>query len=132
VEIIRNLMKNSQKAIELLQVGLMKQDFGAYKLFRPYLAIVLAGEGDRLRLEVTDNGGGLPEEFLSRVFREPIPSSKKTTYGLGTTFVKFFSDRMGFHVAGENVTTPHGRGFRVRVEIPLLGEPQGESSGAGS
>lgn len=131
VEIIRNLMKNSQKAIELLQVGLMKQDFKAYKRFRPYLSIVLAGGDEHLRLEVTDNGGGLPEEFLNRVFREPIPSSKKSSYGLGTTFVKFFSDRMGFQVAGENVATQHGRGFRVRVEIPLEGNRQGTMSTSG-
>jgi hypothetical protein len=132
VEIIRNLVKNSQKAIELLQVGLMKEDFPAYKQFKPYLSIVLAGRDDHLRLEVTDNGGGLPEEFLKRVFREPIPSAKKRSYGLGTTFVKFFSDRMGFRVAGDNVTTPYGRGFRVRVEIPLLGNRQGALSTSGS
>jgi signal transduction histidine kinase len=131
VEIIRNLMKNSQKAIELLQMGLMKQDFEAYRQFKPHLSIVLSGRNDHLLLEVADNGGGLPEEFLDRVFREPIPSAKKRTYGLGTTFVKFFSDRMGFQVTGENVTTPYGRGFRVRVKIPLLGEGRGERSTSG-
>ncbi len=119
VEIIRNLMKNSQKAIELTQIDLMNRDFDQYQSFQPYLSIVLMGQNGFLWLEVTDNGGGLAEEYLDKVFREPIPSSKKESYGLGTTFVKFFSDRMGFKVHGENVTTPYGKGFRVRVEIPL-------------
>ncbi|MBN2122870.1 MAG: sensor histidine kinase [Deltaproteobacteria bacterium] len=119
VEIIRNLVKNSQKAVELKQIDLMKEDFKAYQGFKPYLSIALSGNEDRLCLEVTDNGGGLREEFLERVFREPIPSSKKETYGLGTTFVKFFSDRMGFSVRGENVVTEHGKGFRVSVDMPF-------------
>ncbi|MBN1107071.1 MAG: sensor histidine kinase [Deltaproteobacteria bacterium] len=120
VEIIRNLVKNSQKAIELKQIDLMKQDFKEYQAFRPYLSIILKGEDQHLWLEVTDNGGGVREEFLDKIFKEPIPSSKKEAFGLGTTFVKFFSDRMGFIVKGENVTTLYGKGLRVRVEMPLL------------
>ena len=119
VEIIRNLMKNSQKAIELKQIQLMKQDFNAYQAFKPYLAIAIRENKSRLNLEITDNGGGLPEEYLNKVFKEPIPSAKKDRYGLGTTFVKFFSDRMGFSIKGDNVITEHGKGFRVTVEMPF-------------
>jgi signal transduction histidine kinase len=117
VEIIRNLMKNAQKAIELRQIDLMRRDLEGYRSFRPYLSIVLKNKNEHLLIEVTDNGGGLREEHLKKVFREPIPSSKKDRYGLGTTFVKFFSDRMGFDVSGENVVTPHGKGFRVKLEM---------------
>ena len=119
IEIIRNLMKNSQKAIELKQIQLMKQDFNAYQAFKPYLAIAIRENKSRLNLEITDNGGGLPEEYLNKVFKEPIPSAKKDRYGLGTTFVKFFSDRMGFSIQGDNVITEHGKGFRVTVEMPF-------------
>jgi len=112
-------MKNSQKAIELKQIGLMKQDFARYQGFKPYLAIGLWTANDYLYLKVSDNGGRLPEEFLDRGFKEPIPSSKKEGYGLGTTFVKFFSDRMGFRIKGTNVTTNYGKGFQVTVEMPL-------------
>ena len=119
IEIVRNLMKNSQKAIELKQILLMKEDFNTYQAFKPYLSIVIKGDNNRLDLEVTDNGGGLPKKYLDKVFKEPIPSSKKGGYGLGTTFVKFFSDRMGFRIIGENVSTKHGKGFRVRVEMPF-------------
>jgi signal transduction histidine kinase len=119
VEIIRNLMKNSQKAIELQQIRLMKKDLEEYRHFKPYLAIAIRADGDSLSLEITDNGGGLREEYLDRVFKEPIPSSKKQTYGRGTTFVKFFSDRMGFAIKGENIRTDHGKGFRVTVKMPF-------------
>ncbi len=119
VEIIRNLMKNAQKAIELKQIELMRQDFKAYHDFKPYPEVVLRGMDGRLKLEVTDNGGGLPDEYLDKVFREPLPSSKRDGYGHGTTFVKFFSDRMGFTLWGENVVTRHGRGFRASLTIPF-------------
>jgi signal transduction histidine kinase len=119
IEIIRNLMKNSQKAIELRQIDLMKKDLQGYRSFRPYLSVQLTCENSHLLIQVTDNGGGLREEYLGKVFREPIPSSKQGRFGLGTTFVKFFSDRMGFGVSGENVTTDYGRGFRVRLEMPM-------------
>ncbi|MFH0845114.1 MAG: ATP-binding protein [Pseudomonadota bacterium] len=122
VEIIRNLMKNSQKAIELKQIRLMKEDFSAYKAFRPYLCMILKRDKKCASLEVIDNGGGLREADLNKVFKEPIPSSKKEGYGLGTTFVKFFSDRMGFHIRGENIVTEHDKGFRVIVEMPFVKE----------
>jgi len=130
VEILRNLVKNAQKAIELRQIEMMREDFDAYRAFRPYLSIVLGGEGRALRLEVTDNGGGVKEEYLDKVFQEPIPSSKKDGYGLGTTFVKFFAERMGFNVRGGNVVTEHGKGFRVTLEMPVEEEtahPEPES-----
>ncbi|MBW1722098.1 MAG: sensor histidine kinase, partial [Deltaproteobacteria bacterium] len=119
VEIIRNLVKNAQKAVELRQITLMREDFSAYRNFKPYLGIDLRAERGELLLVITDNGGGLKEEYLDKVFREPIPSSKRATYGLGTTFVKFFSDRMGFQVRGDNAVTEHGKGFRVTIRIPL-------------
>jgi signal transduction histidine kinase len=119
VEILRNLVKNAQKAIELRQIEMMKEDFDTYRAFRPFLSIVLGGEGGVLRLEVTDNGGGVNEAYLDKMFKEPIPSSKKDGYGLGTTFVKFFAERMGFDVRGSNVVTEHGRGFRVTLEMPV-------------
>lgn len=127
VEILRNLVKNSQKAIELKQIDLMKKDFDAYRAFRPYLSMVLRGQDGALTLEVTDNGGGLEGEHLRKIFKEPIPSSKKKEYGLGTTFVKFFSERMGFIVRGDNVLTEHGMGFRVTLKMPISDDPlQGE------
>lgn len=126
VEILRNLVKNAQKAIELRQISLMKEDFEAYRSFRPYLSMVFKANGRKLILEVTDNGGGVPEDHVSRIFKEPIPSSKKEGFGLGTTFVKFFSERMGFAVRGANVETDHGKGFKVTLEMPLAGRTDGK------
>lgn len=122
LEILRNLVKNSQKAIELMQIELMRSDFDAYRSFRPYLSMALRGDDGSLTLEVTDNGGGVEDEHLEKIFKEPIPSSKKKEYGLGTTFVKFFSERMGFTVHGNNVVTEHGKGFRVTLSMPVNDE----------
>jgi signal transduction histidine kinase len=119
VEIIRNLIKNAQKAIELKQIHLMKNNFEAFKSFTPYLSMILQGRNDHLHFVMTDNGGGLGEEYLDKIFKEPIPSSKRDGYGSGTTFVKFFSERMGFRIKARNVTTKHGKGFQTTVEMPF-------------
>jgi signal transduction histidine kinase len=119
VEILRNLIKNSQKAIELKQIELMKMDISKYRSFKPYISVFMKQNDHMAKLIVTDNGGGLPDEYLDKIFKEPIPSSKKKGYGLGTTFIKFFSERMGFTIKGENVQTEQGKGFRVTLEMPF-------------
>jgi len=45
------------------------------------IRICMEGEMDQIRIEVEDNGGGIPEEILSRIF-EPYFTTKEQ--GLGT------------------------------------------------
>jgi signal transduction histidine kinase len=97
----------------------MKEDFSAYRRFKPYLTIGFLNGSDFLYVEVMDNGGGIAEEYVDRVFKEPIPSSKGQGHGLGTTFVKFFAERMGLVVRGENVLTEYGKGLKVTIQMPL-------------
>ena len=57
--------------------------------------------GDRVRLAVSDNGGGFPEELMARIF-EPYVTTKPRGTGLGLAIVKKIVDEHHGAVAIEN------------------------------
>ncbi len=72
------------------------------------------GLGDRVRLEIRDNGPGLTSEERSRLF-EPYFSRKKGGTGLGLTIVKsIVSDHHGYIRAALN----KGGGTTFIIELP--------------
>ena len=71
--------------------------------------------GDRVRLSVSDNGGGFPEELMARIF-EPYVSSKPRGTGLGLAIVKKIVDEHHGSIAIENRPS---RGASVSVLLPL-------------
>ena len=66
--------------------------------------------GDKVRLAVSDNGGGFPEELMARIF-EPYVSTKRRGTGLGLAIVKKIVDEHHGSVAIENRPS---RGASVR------------------
>ena len=76
--------------------------------------IVVDGEGEKLRLAISDKGSGIAEEHLSRVF-SPFFSTKKSGTGLGLTFAQRIVELHGGMVKAEN--QPEG-GAIFTVEIP--------------
>jgi nitrogen fixation/metabolism regulation signal transduction histidine kinase len=68
-----------------------------------------------VRLAVTDNGGGFPEELMARIF-EPYVTTKPRGTGLGLAIVKKIIDEHHGSVAIEN--RPN-RGASVSVLLPL-------------
>ena len=71
--------------------------------------------GDRVRLAVSDNGGGFPEELMARIF-EPYVTTKPRGTGLGLAIVKKIVDEHHGSVAIENRPS---RGASVSVLLPL-------------
>jgi len=71
--------------------------------------------GDRVRLAVSDNGGGFPEELMARIF-EPYVTTKPRGTGLGLAIVKKIIDEHHGSVAIENRPS---RGASVSVLLPL-------------
>ena len=96
-----NLIKNSLAAIE--KEGEIRIETG----FDPKLQMV--------RVEVSDNGCGIPEEDKGRLF-EPYFSTKKMGTGLGLTIVNaIISDHNGYIRVRDN----QPRGTTFLIELPV-------------
>ena len=104
-QVIHNLVQNAQDALENLRPGAP----GASIEVRTEL------DGDGVRLAVSDNGGGFPEELMARIF-EPYVTTKPRGTGLGLAIVKKIIDEHHGRVAIENRPS---RGASVSVHLPL-------------
>jgi two-component system sensor histidine kinase CpxA len=83
------------------------------------IRVVAAPEGERLAISITDNGEGVPEADLAKIFDpfyRPDASRDRATggVGLGLTIVKSCVEACGGTVSCRNVQ-PHG--FEVRVQL---------------
>jgi two-component system nitrogen regulation sensor histidine kinase NtrY len=96
-----NLIKNSLAAIE------KEGEIRIQTHYDPRLQVV--------RLEVSDNGSGIPDEDKGRLF-EPYFSTKKSGTGLGLTIVNaIIADHNGYIRVRDN----HPRGTTFQIELPI-------------
>jgi two-component system nitrogen regulation sensor histidine kinase NtrY len=99
--VLINLVKNSLAAIE--QGGEIKIETG----YDPGLQVV--------RLEVSDDGHGIPDEDKGRLF-EPYFSTRKTGTGLGLTIVNvIIADHHGYIRVRDN--QPKGTTFLIELPV---------------
>ena len=104
-QVIHNLVQNAQDSLE---------NTGS-SAAAPSIEVRTELAGDRVRLAVSDNGGGFPEELMARIF-EPYVSTKPRGTGLGLAIVKKIVDEHHGSVAIENRPS---RGASVSVLLPL-------------
>jgi nitrogen fixation/metabolism regulation signal transduction histidine kinase len=104
-QVIHNLIQNSQDALENA------------KLDSENAAIEVRTElvADKVRLVVSDNGGGFPEELMARIF-DPYVTTKARGTGLGLAIVKKIVDEHQGTIAIENRPSS---GASVSVLLPL-------------
>ena len=102
-QVIHNLVQNAQDSHENA-----RQTSAAIEV-RTELA------GDKVRMAVSDHGGGFPEELMARIF-EPYVTTKPRGTGLGLAIVKKIVDEHHGAVTIENRPT---RGASVSVLLPL-------------
>ena len=88
---IHNLVQNAQDALEHRGV----------RSASPAIEVRTELAGDRVRLAVSDNGGGFPEELMARIF-EPYVTTKPRGTGLGLAIVKKIVDEHHGAVTIEN------------------------------
>lgn len=86
-QVLHNLVQNAQDALE-------KHEGAA-------IEVRTERAGDRVRLTVSDNGGGFPEALMARIF-EPYVTTKPRGTGLGLAIVKKIVDEHHGEVAIEN------------------------------
>ena len=104
-QVIHNLIQNAQDAVENLRS----------QATPPGIEVRTELAGDRVRLCVSDNGGGFPEELMARIF-EPYVTTKPKGTGLGLAIVKKIVDEHHGSIAIENRPS---RGASVSVLLPL-------------
>jgi nitrogen fixation/metabolism regulation signal transduction histidine kinase len=107
-QVIHNLVQNAQDALESFR------NSGAAASIEVRTEV----KGDRVRLSVSDNGPGFPEELMTRIF-EPYVTSKPRGTGLGLAIVKKIVDEHQGSIAIEN--RPQ-RGACVNVLLPMMDE----------
>ena len=104
-QVIHNLVQNAQDSLENAKHS------GAVAAIEVRTELA----GDKVRLAVSDNGGGFPEELMARIF-EPYVTTKRRGTGLGLAIVKKIVDEHHGSVAIENRPS---RGASVSVLLPL-------------
>ena len=113
-QVIHNLVQNAQDSLENSPVERrVAGDAGPSIEVRTELA------GDRVRLAVSDNGGGFPEELMARIF-EPYVTTKPRGTGLGLAIVKKIVDE---HHGSVSIENQPSRGASVSVLLPLAKLP---------
>jgi PAS domain S-box-containing protein len=86
--------------------------------------------GDRILVTISDDGPGIPQEFLPRVFT-PFFTTKKEGTGLGLCISKRIIDEHKDSTL--QLTTEEGRGTTVKIGLPLRRQPiKKTSAGKGS
>jgi signal transduction histidine kinase len=92
---------------------------------KPPVTITAAGQDRHLRLAVEDRGGGVPHEFVPRLFqrfaRSPDSSGRADGSGLGLTIAQAYARAHGGEIVYEPAV-PHGARFEVVIPLRGYGE----------
>ena len=103
-QVLHNLVQNTQDALEHRKSP-----------EQPLIEVCTEAAGDKVRLSVTDNGGGFPEEMMARIF-EPYVTTKPRGTGLGLAIVKKIIDEHHGELAIENRVA---KGASVTILLPM-------------
>ena len=105
---ISNLVKNACEAMES----------EATDGHRGELDISMALNGDRLEIEISDNGPGIPDEIMPHIF-ELLFSTRRFGIGLGLPVV---NQIMNAHGGGLDIGTNDDKGAHVLMWLPYAGQ----------
>jgi PAS domain S-box-containing protein len=121
IQVILNIIHNAKDAvIESRQKGLLGKHEGL-------VLIALSRENRKIRMEVSDNGGGIPEDVIERIF-EPYFTTKPVGQGTGIGLYMskvIIENNMGGRLYAENTDT----GARFTIELDNSNEGSNEAKG---
>jgi len=103
-QVLHNLVQNAQDALE------NRKNAGD----SPIIEVCTENSADRVRLSVTDTGGGFPEEMMARIF-EPYVTTKTRGTGLGLAIVKKIVDE---HQGELTIDNRIAKGVTVTILLP--------------
>lgn len=121
---VTNLVKNATEAIE----GYGEAQ-GRPAGYRGEIEVRLVPAGDRVTIDVIDNGIGLPKQNRSRLL-EPYVTTRAKGTGLGLAIVQKIVEQHGGTLTLEDAPLTGGRtrGAMVRVTLPLRHMPKSEQT----
>lgn len=93
----------------------------ARKYAKTNIGICIAHTGDRITLQVSDTGGGIPDEdlpFACNQFYRGSNAGRETGAGLGLYIVKYIAEQSG----GDVILQNRGGGLTVTVSLPAADE----------
>ncbi len=106
-QVLHNLVQNAQDALN------------ASKAAGPQIEVRTERAGDAVRLVVSDNGSGFPEDLMARIF-EPYVTTKPRGTGLGLAIVKKIVDEHHGQIKIENGPR-HGASVSILLPLPGSG-----------
>lgn len=103
-QVIHNLLQNAQDALA--------------DVANPVITVSTRTDGETVKLDITDNGGGFSEQVIARVF-EPYVTTKLKGTGLGLPIVKKIVEEHNGMIHIDNIQP---QGARISISLPLIAE----------
>jgi len=98
--VILNFLTNARDAVESSNIS------------NGNIEVVLSDEGDKVKISVEDNGGGMPKEVMKKIFSPYVTTKGEKGTGLGLYMTKLIiNDRMNGQITMSNTDT----GLRINV-----------------
>lgn len=88
---------------------------------RSTIRAIVANDGESVRIAVENDGSGIDQSRIERIFEPGYSTGGADSHGLGLAFVKTVALRAGGDVRAFNL--PHG--FRIEISLPCVKEGAG-------
>lgn len=97
-------------------INLFKNSFEAMPPEREdkRIDVILSSEGETLIIDVKDNGNGIPQEHIKKIF-DPFNSTKDSGMGLGLTFCL---KAIYYHKGSIEIVNSNSTGTHIQIQIP--------------
>ena len=106
-QVLLNIIQNAKEAILLQQPS------------QPQIEIRCSQQDSRALIRVIDNGGGIPQEIMHKVFDPYFTRKFKAQgVGMGLYMAKMIIEK---HMGGRIAVSNHADGAEVSLELPLVG-----------
>ena len=108
--VILNLITNAFYAVD-------EKKKGGGENYEPTVTVSTHKEGDKLEIRVADNGNGIPQKILDKIF-QPFFTTKPTGQGTGLGLSLSY-DIVKAHGGELKVTTKENEGTTFRIILPI-------------
>jgi len=112
---VNNVIDNSIFALQKLLID---------DNFIPKITITLSVDKSKkfLNISITDNAGGIDEHLISKIYKQPLNSSKGKRLGEGTVHSAYFIGILNGSIKAQNIFTNKEKGLKTTIILPVYKE----------